>query len=394
MLTSPVVRSGLDVLRDEGFKRLAGKRLGLLVHPPSVDGRFTHAVSLFRNAGGFELVRLFGPQHGIRGETQDNMIEWEGFKDPATGVEVCSLYGQHRKPTPAMLSGIDALVIDMQDVGARPYTFNWTMLLCMQACAEQGVEVVVLDRPNPVAPLGVEGPLLDMEYKSFVGLAPVPMMHRLTVGELAVFCDQRLKVAADLDVVWMSGYKRSLWFEESGLPWVFPSPNLPTIESCLVYPGFVLFEATNLSEGRGTTRPFEVFGAPFIDPDALVRVLEDWNLPGVLFRPMHFQPTFHKWGGKVCGGAQVHVLDKASLKPMLTATAVLCAVRELWPEDFAWKQPPYEYEAAKLPIDILAGGPGLREAVDGGESPHSIAASWGADEKSFREASAGSLHYD
>jgi uncharacterized protein YbbC (DUF1343 family) len=384
----------LDVLADEGFERLAGRRVGLLVHPPSVDSRLTHAVSLFRDAGGFELKRLFGPQHGIRGETQDNMIEWEGFKDPSTGVEVCSLYGRNRKPTPAMLSGLDVLVVDMQDVGARPYTFNWTLLLCMQACAEQGVEVLVLDRPDPVGPLGVEGPLLDMEYKSFVGLAPVPMMHRMTVGELAVFCNERLKLGAELDVAWMTGYTRSLWFEQTALPWVLPSPNLPTVDSCLVYPGFVLLEATNLSEGRGTTRPFEVFGAPFIDPDALVRALEDWSLPGVLFRPMHFQPTFHKWAGEVCGGAQVHVLDKTALKPMRTATAVLCAVRELWPKDFAWKQPPYEYETVKLPIDILAGDARLREAVDGGKTPHAIAASWRTDEESFLRDSARALHYD
>jgi len=387
------VLSGLDVLVREGFQRLAGKRVGLLVHPPSVDASLRHASDLFRAAEGFELVRLFGPQHGIRGETQDNMIEWEGFQDPDTGLEVCSLYGEHRKPTPAMLEGLDVLVIDLQDVGTRVYTFNWTTLLCMEACAQAGVKVLLLDRPNPVAPAGTEGPVLDMGFKSFVGLAPVPLAHGMTPGELAVFCNETLGVGCELEVVWAQGYWRSLWYEETGLPWVLPSPNLPTMDSCVVYPGFVLLEGTNLSEGRGTTRPFELFGAPYVDPRALARRLESYAVPGAVFRPTHFQPAFQKWSGKVCGGVQVHVSDRGAFQPVFAAAAALCAVRELWPERFAWNPPPYEYEPDKMPIDILSGGSGLREGVDSGVAPREMAQSWTTETAAFDRSVAGFLHY-
>jgi uncharacterized protein YbbC (DUF1343 family) len=327
-------------------------------------------------AGGFELRALFGPQHGIRGETQDNMVEWEGFEDRATGLLVRSLYGATRRPTPEMLAEIDTLVIDLQDVGARYYTFVWTMLLCLEACAEQGKRVVVLDRPNPLGGAAREGTILDPAFASFVGMAPVPMRHGLTIGELARWLCASRELPVELEVVAMRGWRRAMAFEQTGLPWVMPSPNLPTVDSVWVYPGMCLLEGTELSEGRGTTRPFEIFGAPLIDPDALVRRLEAFRLPGVIFRPLHFQPTFQKHAGAVCGGAQIHVLDRAAFRPCLTAVAILCAVRELWPNQFRWKQPPYEYETAKLPIDILAGGPGLREAIDAGRLPAEIAAGW------------------
>jgi uncharacterized protein YbbC (DUF1343 family) len=388
------MKTGLDVLAGEGFRRLKGRRVGLLVHPASVDAGLGHAVRLFRSSKNVRLVRLFGPQHGIRGETQDNMIEWEGFRDPATGLRVFSLYGRRRKPAPEMLRGLDVLVIDLQDVGARPYTFNWTALLCMKACAEQGVRVMVLDRPNPVSPSGRDGPVLDMVFNSFVGLAAVPLQHAMTAGELAALCNAELGLGADLEVVRMKGWRRSMWFEDTGLPWVLPSPNLPTPESALVYPGFVLLEGTNLSEGRGTTRPFEFFGAPFIEPDRLVRRLDAWRLPGVFFRPLGFKPTFQKWAGKLCAGAQVHVTDRAKFRPVLTAAAVLCAARELWPKEFAWKRPPYEYERVKLPIDILAGDERLRRAVDSGVSPLEISRSWRAELSDFARRAEPFLHYD
>ncbi len=377
--SEPLVRSGLDVLQSEGFARLRGRRVGLLCHPASVDRRLAHAARILHEAApaaGFELRALYGPQHGIRGETQDNMVEWEGFTDRLTGLPAHSLYGAVRKPTPAMLAGIDTLVVDLQDVGARYYTFVWTMLLCLEACAELGKRVVVLDRPNPLGGHAREGAVLDPAFASFVGMAPVPMRHGLTIGELATWLRASRGLDVDLEVVAMGGWRRAMAFEQTGLPWVMPSPNLPTVDTAWVYPGMCLLEGTELSEGRGTTRPFEIFGAPFIDPDALARRLDAWRLPGAIFRPLHFQPTFQKHAGALCGGAQVHVTDRAIFRPCLTAVAILCAVRELWPRKLRWKQPPYEYETEKLPIDILAGGAALREAIDAGAGPQEIAAGW------------------
>ena len=374
-MTEPAVRTGLDVLQSERFARLAGQRLGLLVHPASVDARLEHAANVFAEAPETDLRALFGPQHGFRGETQDNMIEWEGFKDTVTSLPVHSLYGETRKPTPAMLGDIDTLVVDLQDVGARYYTFIWTMLLCMEACAEAGKRVVVLDRPNPLGGRVLEGPVLDLAFRSFVGMAPIPIRHGLTLGELAVAFRKWFDLAVDLDVVLMEGWRRDGWFDETGLPWVMPSPNMPTLDTATVYPGFCLLEGTELSEGRGTTRPFEIFGAPYIDPRRLVHRLDAFDLPGVRFRPLHFEPTYQKHAGRLCGGAQMHVTDRDTFRSVLTATAVLAAVRELWPHDFRWRQPPYEYEEKKLPIDILAGGTALRLGIDSGTAPWDLCAS-------------------
>ncbi len=385
------VKSGLDVLREESFKRLQGQRIGLLAHPASVDANLAHASDLFL-AAGLNVVRLFGPQHGVRGQTQDNMVEWRSFTDPQSGLECCSLYGEHRKPTAEMLAGLDVLVIDLQDVGARYYTFNWTTLLCMEACAEEGVKVTLLDRPNPVNASDREGPVLDMGYRSFVGMAPIPARHGLTSGELAAFCN--VKTGADLEVVPMAGYRRGMWFDETGLLWVLPSPNMPTLEAATVYPGMCLLEGTGLSEGRGTTRPFETFGAPFVDPKRLLGRLKDFNLPGARFRPLYFEPTFQKHAGVLCGGAQIHVLERERFKPVLTAVAILGAVRELWPEQFSWKQPPYEYETEKLPVDILAGSDRLRLDIEAGKDPREIAAGWDAEVSAFSKLVADSLRYD
>ena len=388
------VSTGLDVLKREAFSRLKGRRVGLLCHPASVDADLAHALDLFLAAEGVELVRLFGPQHGILGQTQDNMVEWSPFRDPETGLECCSLYGEHRKPTAGMLEGLDALVVDLQDVGARYYTFNWTMLLCMEACAEAGVDVVVLDRPNPVNAAVREGPVLDLSYKSFVGMAPVPVRHGMTPGEMAGFCNDRLNVGCALEVVGMEGYRRSQWFDETGLPWVLPSPNMPALETAVVYPGMCLLEGTELSEGRGTTRPFEIFGAPFVKPGRLVSRLEEMRLPGVRFRPLHFEPTFQKYARDLCGGAQIHVTDRDGFRPVLTAVAILSAVRELWPDEFAWKRPPYEYETEKMPVDILAGGDTLRLAIEAGTDPREIAGAWDSELIGFEKLAAASLRYE
>ena len=376
------VLTGLDVLMRDGHAALSGRRVGLLCHPASVDGRLGHAAALLHADPRFDLRAFFGPQHGFRGETQDNMIEWTGYTDPATGLPAYSLYGEHRKPTAAMLEGLDVLVIDLQDVGARYYTFIWTMLLCLEACAEHDVAVVVLDRPNPLGGER-EGNLLDMDFTSFVGLAPIPMRHGLTAGELARWFVARFGIEVDLHVVAMESWRRSTLFDATGLPWVMPSPNMPTLDTAVVYPGQCLLEATSLSEGRGTTRPFEIFGAPGVDPGALVDHLAGRALPGVAFRPLHFQPTFQKHAGVICGGAQIHVTDRDIFRPVLTTLEILTGVKTVAPDALAWNPPPYEYETVKPPIDILAGGTTLREVVDAGVDPRDLASSWESDLQGF-----------
>jgi len=380
-MTPRSVLTGLDVLLRDGHAALAGRRLGLLCHPASVDGRLRHAAALLHADPRFDLRVLFGPQHGFRGETQDNMIEWTEYADPVTGLPARSLYGEHRKPTPDMLADIDVLVIDLQDVGARYYTFIWTMLLCLEACAETDTAVVVLDRPNPIGGAR-EGSVLDMGFTSFVGLAPIPMRHGLTVGELAKWFLARFMIGADLHVVAMEGWRRADGFDAAGLPWVLPSPNMPTLDTARVYPGMCLLEGTSLSEGRGTTRPFEIFGAPGVDPEALCTLLAMRDLPGVWFRSLHFEPTFQKHAGALCGGAQIHVTDRVAFRPVRTAVEILAAVKAVAPDALSWNPPPYEYETVKPPIDILAGGDRLRLALDAGDDPRGLVGSWapGLDE--------------
>lgn len=386
--------TGLDRLQAGGWELLRGQRVGLLVHPASVDHNLRHARERIAAAGAaVDLRALFGPQHGILGQTQDNMIEWSGFRDPELGIPVHSLYGEHRRPTPAMLEGIDTLVVDLQDVGARYYTFIWTLLLCLEACAECGKRVVVLDRPNPLGGLAVEGNVLDPGFRSFVGLAPIPMRHGLTIGELAGFFRAWRALDVELEVVRMDGWRRAMDFEATGLPWVLPSPNMPTVDTAFVYPGGCLLEGTNLSEGRGTTRPFEILGAPFVDGRRLAAVLQAWNLTGCRLRPLEFEPTFHKFAGQVCGGVQVHVTDRAAFEPVATYTAAIAAIAGLWPEYFAWKRPPYEYEQEKLPIDILAGGTRWREQLEAGLTPWQMKAGWLEELRAFADIAEAHRHY-
>ncbi|MBX3112209.1 MAG: DUF1343 domain-containing protein, partial [Fimbriimonadaceae bacterium] len=296
----------------------------------------------------------------------DNMIEWEGYTDPRTGLRFYSLYGEHRKPTPAMLEGVDVLVYDVQEVGARYYTFIWTLALCLEACREAGVPVLVLDRPNPIDGVTVEGPGADPAYASFVGLYPLPVRHGMTVGEVGRLLVERYIPGAEIDVVETDGWDRRDLFPATGLPWALPSPNMPTPDTALVYPGQCLLEGTKLSEGRGTTRPFEIFGAPYIDGWRLAEELNATGLGGVVFRPVQFQPTFQKHKGEVCQGCFIHVSDPGTFQPVRATVALLHTVRRLWPDAFAWQDPPYEYEHTLMPVDILWGGPWLREGVDAG----------------------------
>ncbi|MEW6674439.1 MAG: DUF1343 domain-containing protein [Nitrospirota bacterium] len=380
-----MLRIGVDLFERNWPRKLKGARVGLLVHPASVNKSLEHAVNLFVKPRKFELKALFGPQHGIYGETQDNMIEWEGFRDTQTGLPIFSLYGHTRKPEPEMLKDIDVLVIDLQDVGSRYYTFIWTMELCMQACMEMNKSLVILDRPNPIGGYITEGPVLDMAYTSFVGQRPLPIRHGMTIGEIALYFKNEFYPSADLHVITMNGWKRKMWFDKTALFWVMPSPNMPTLDTAMVYPGMCLIEGTNLSEGRGTTRPFEIFGAPFIEPEILVKRLKEFRLTGVVFRPMYFQPIFQKHAGKLCGGAQIHVINRERFKPFKTGVAILKAVHDLYHEDFAWRQPPYEYEAKKMPIDILAGTDRLRREIENGENLKQMEEWWDKQRLQFQK---------
>lgn len=358
---------GLEVCTDGQIKELRGARLGLLMNQASVDRRFRYACDVLADAYPGQLRVLFSPQHGLWGERQANMIESPHSVHPRLNLPVYSLYSKTRTPSAGMLDELDVLVVDLQDVGTRVYTLIWTVSHCLEACAAAGKTVVLLDRPNPIGGELVQGSLLDPAFGSFVGRASIPMRHGLTMGELALLVNRELDINADLHVVPMRGWKRQMGFAETGRAWIAPSPNLPRLESALVYPGQVLLEGTNLSEGRGTTVPFEICGAPFVDAERLVEALRPFGLPGVVFRPMRFLPTFDKWAGHTCEGLALHVTEAAAFRPYRTTVAILAAIRRLWPSGFAWLDPPYEYETEKPPIDIIAGGAQLREAIDAGK---------------------------
>src|SRR5581483_8661066 len=382
------MKLGLETLFDSHLDLLKGSRVGLVVNPSSVNRSFDHAADLFANRKEFQLTALFGPQHGIRGETQDNMIEWEGYRDPRTGIPVYSLYGETRVPTPEMLQNVDTLVFDMQDVGTRIYTFIYTMAHCMQACKRDGKRIVVLDRPNPINGRDLEGNVLERDYASFVGLFPIPTRHGMTTAELAQLFNKEFGINCDLTIVPMEGWARSNWFDETDAPWVIPSPNMPTLDSATVFPGTVHVEGTMVSEARGTTRPFEFVGAPYVDPDTLVQDLRQEAstglLPGVHFRPHYFQPTFQKHAGRLCGGLQMHILDRNAFKPVLTGVAIIRSIYKLYTESFEWKQPPYEYVYDKNPFDVIAGTGTLRAQIEKGTPLGEIEASWQSGLDSFR----------
>ena len=374
-------------------RRLDGLRVGLVCNPASVDARLAHAADLVSEAPGVTLAALFGPQHGYRADLQDNMIETPHANDARRRVPVYSLYSETREPTADMLRGLDALVIDLQDVGARVYTFVYTMANCLRAAARHGLPVVVCDRPNPIGGGDVEGPMLEAGYESFVGLFPIPMRHGLTVGELTGLFNRQFGIGADLEVVKMEGWSRADYFDQTGLPWVIPSPNMPTLDTAIVYPGAVLFEGTQLSEGRGTTRPFELLGAPWIDAERFSAGLNALQIAGAHYRPVMFEPTFHKFARQACGGCQIHVTDRRAFRPVLAAVAVLAACHRADPARFAWREPPYEYEHEKIPIDILAGSPALRTQIEAGTPAREIAAGWEEAVAAFEPARRSFLLY-
>jgi len=384
---------GLDRVNALWPRDLRDARVGLVVHPASINCKLLHAASLFYDAKKFNLTALFGPQHGIFGETQDNMIEWEGFRDPVMRMPVYSLYGKARKPKPEMLENIDVLIIDLQDIGARYYTFIWTLELCMQACGEAGKTLMVLDRPNPINGMTMEGPVLDPAFASFVGLRSLPVRHGLTIGEIGLYFQDTFHPDLDYRVMPLKGWKRKMWFDRTGLFWVMPSPNMPSLETAIVYPGMCLLEGTNISEGRGTTRPFEIFGAPFIHAETITNVLKEFRLPGVKFRPLAFKPTFQKYVNTLCHGIQLHVTDRERFKPFKTGVAILKAIHNTYPRDFSWNQPPYEYEEVNLPIDVLAGTDQLRKDIESWKDLDEMEQWWKEENREFEKTRKNYLLY-
>ena len=368
---------GLDVLLDERPELVSGRRIGIVSNPNGVTRSLESIVEALPRIGA-QVVALFGPEHGIRGDAQAGARVGTTV-DPASGLPVYSLYGATHRPAPEMLEGLGALVYDMQDAGARFYTYLYTMAHCMEAARDAGLPIIVLDRPNPLNGVTVEGPVVEVELSSFVGSYGLPTRYGLTIGELARYFNTTGGIGCDLTVVPMSGWRREWWYDQTGLPWVLPSPNLPTLDSCLAFAGTCPLEGTNVSEGRGTTRPFELLGAPWIDAPALARALNDRALPGVGFRPCHFIPSFSKWQGEGCHGVQLHVLDRQRFRPVRTGLEVLVALRRLWPERFAWRN---EGKAA----DRLLGDRRIRAGIDAGLSPEEIEAQWQPGLRRFEES--------
>jgi uncharacterized protein YbbC (DUF1343 family) len=373
--------------------RLDGLKVGVLANPASIDHNFIHIVDRLGASSRFKLTAIFGPQHGFRSDLQDNMIETPHAKDPRRNVPIFSLYSETREPTAEMLDLIDMLVIDIQDVGARIYTFIYTMANCLRAAARARLPVIVCDRPNPIGGIDVEGPTLEPGYESFVGLFRMPMRHGMTVAELARLFNEHFKIGAELETMPMEGWSRDMYFDATDIPWVMPSPNMPTLDTAIVYPGTVLFEGTMLSEGRGTTRPFELIGAPWLDGEMLAPRLNRIGLKGVHFRAASFEPTFQKHAKTTCGGCQIHVTSRGDFAPVAAGVAFLRESYGLASDRFKWRDPPYEYEHDKMPIDILAGSPELREQIEQQVPLHEIAASWRPGEEEFAEIRAPYLLY-
>ncbi len=388
------VVTGLERFIDSPPSWVSGAKLGLLCNSSSVDRNFNHARTLIDRRLPGRLAALFSPQHGFFSEKQDNMIESDHAVDPVLNIPIYSLYGETRIPTVEMLEDIDVLLVDLQDVGTRVYTFAATVSHCLEAAKHCGKKVVILDRPNPINGITVEGNCLTPTCASFVGRFPIPMRHGLTIGELMSLINTAFEIGCDLDVVAMSGWKRNMYYPDTGLPWLPPSPNLPTPTSALVYPGQVIWEGTNISEGRGTTQPFEVFGAPFIDTNSVARNLNSKDTTGVFLRPVVFEPTSNKWTARPCSGFQIHVTDPDRYAPYSLSLRLLQVVYHLYPDQFQWKLPPYEYEYERLPIDLILGDRKIREEIESHSPIDAIEASWQKPLNKFRQLSWKFYMYD
>ena len=387
-----MVLTGLDRIH-RGEYPLKDLKYGLLCHQASVTRDLIHAKFVLHYLVGKDLVCLFSPQHGLYAEKQDNMKESPDRLDEDLGIPVYSLYGERREPTREQMGAIDCLIVDLQDVGTRVYTYVWTLFLALKVAEDTGTMVMVLDRPNPIGGEIVEGNRLSPRFHSFVGMASIPMRHGMTLGELAIYFKERWYRDLRLHVVEMNGWRRRMYFTHTGLPWVLPSPNMPTLDTAMVYPGQVLLEGTNLSEGRGTTRPFEIFGAPFVRPWVVEGTMKDSGLHGFVLRRQVFEPTSNKWQGERCLGFQIHVLDPQVFRPYLFTLSLLSTMKREFPESFDYIDPPYEYEFIKKPIDLLIGDGKVREAIDRGASTEELRQLVSGDELEFREEREAYLIY-
>ena len=387
------IKLGLERLLDDRLGALSGARVGLVCNQASVNHDYRHAADLLFENSRVNLTTLFGPQHGIRGDVQDNMIETGHAVDRHTRLPIYSLYSETREPTEEMLRDVEVIVVDLQGVGCRIYTFAYTMANCMRAAKRFGKRVVVCDRPNPIGGEKVAGNVTESGQESFVGQYLLPTRHGMTMGELARLFNDHFGIGCELEVVELSGWSRDLWYGDTDGPWVLPSPNIPTPESCKVFPGTVHLEGTQMSEGRGTTRPFELVGAPYIDADRFATALNQLKLPGVYFRACVFMPTFQKHGGKACGGVQIHVTDRNAFEPVSAGVAVVKTAHDLYPDDFRWKDPPYEYEYERNPFDVISGTTKLRQQIERGESLDAIVDGWSAGVDEFMRVRAQYLLY-
>jgi len=380
------VTLGLEKLLANPNEYLCGSTLGLVVNQTSLtsDGQFS--IGQFHNNKSFKLKTILAPEHGLYGVDQDMALVADET-EPLSGLLVRSLYGADASsltPSPSLLNGIDNLVFDIQDVGSRYYTFIYTLANCMKTCVESNTRMIVCDRPNPINGVTIEGNLVEKEFQSFVGQYPIPNRHGMTIGELAILFNEYFGIKCDLKVIPMEGWERSMWYDQTGLPWVSPSPNMPTLSTATVYPGMCLIEGTLLSEGRGTTIPFEQVGAPYIDAETLAKTLNKENLPGLFFRPQYFKPQFQKWCGAVCGGVQLHVTERNKIKPLVTSIVLLSSIKKLYPDDFLWRKEAYEFVNDRLAIDLLYGNPTLREAIESNTlSINNLESTWEEDIKVF-----------
>ncbi len=378
---------GVERLLTDKIDVIRGERIGLVCNQASVlPDTLVHAADAFRDHDGVNLTTLFGPQHGIRGDVQDNMIETEHSVDPRTGLPVYSLYSETREPTEEMVRDIDTFVIDLQDVGCRIYTFVYTMANCMRAAKQFGKKVVVCDRPNPINGNAIEGNITEHDFKSFVGQFELPTRHGMTIGELAMMFNEHFGIGCELEVVEMQNWTRSMWGDETGLPWILPSPNIPTVDTCVVFPATVHVEGTELSEGRGTTKPFELNGAPFIDPYDWVDALDAFKFEGVRFRHVFFRPTFQKCAEQTCGGVQIHVTDREAFTPVIVGIAMIKTAYDLYTEHFEWKRDPYEYVFDQNPFDVVCGTDKIRKAIEEGVALNELELSWSGGLRDFEQA--------
>jgi uncharacterized protein YbbC (DUF1343 family) len=380
-----MIKFGIESLAAAPPDWLQGKRLGLLCNQGSTDRNFMHSRDIVNAVLPGQLKCLFSPQHGFFADKQDNMIESSHMTDRVTGLPLFSLYGEMRKPNGEMFDHLDVLIIDLQDVGTRVYTFIHTVAYCLEAAAQFGKKVVVLDRPNPIGGEQLEGNLVEDDCRSFVGLFPIPMRHGLTIGEMARLFNEHFGINADLEVICMEGWQRWMYFDDTGLPWVFPSPNMPTWATALVYPGQVIWEGTNVSEGRGTCLPFELFGAPYLEHDRLLAALNPADLAGCLLRPVAFEPTSNKYKGFLCNGFHLQVTDRSLYHSYRTSLALMAGLMKLYGEQFAYKDPPYEYEFEKLPIEMILGSRKVCEALQSGAEPGELVEGWQHDIDGFAQ---------